>query len=85
MLEAGVPFSVVVTIIGLERVYNGTDVEVLRSPQLIFLYFVDHDAAVTVVVVAALTNILGEIPCQLGGKSHAPLYKTLRTFYAGFS
>jgi hypothetical protein len=46
--------------------------------------FVDHDAALTVVVVAALTNILGEIPCQLGGKTHAPLYKTLRIFYAGF-
>jgi hypothetical protein len=47
--------------------------------------FVDHDAALTVVVVAALTNILGEIPCQLGGKTHASLYKTLRIFYAGFS
>jgi hypothetical protein len=47
--------------------------------------FVDHDAAFTVVVVAALTNILSEIPCQLGGKTHAPLYKTLRIFYAGFS
>jgi hypothetical protein len=34
--------------------------------------FVDHDAALTVVVVAALTNILGEIPCQLAGKTHAP-------------
>jgi hypothetical protein len=47
--------------------------------------FVDHDATLTVVVVAALTNILGEIPCQLAGKTHALLYKTLRTFYAGFS
>ena len=34
--------------------------------------FVDHDAALTVVVVAALPNILGEIRCQLGGKTHAP-------------
>jgi hypothetical protein len=47
--------------------------------------FVDHDAALTVVVVVALTNILGEIPYQLGGKTHASLYKTPRTLYAGFS
>jgi len=47
--------------------------------------FVDHDAALTVVVVAALTNILGEIPCQLGERLMPPLYKTLRIFYAGFS
>ena len=34
--------------------------------------FVDRDAALTVVVVAALPNILGEIRCQLGGETHAP-------------
>src|SRR5262249_18641954 len=46
--------------------------------------FVDHDAALTVVVVAALPNILGETRCQLGGKTHAPTLQTLRIFYAGF-
>ncbi len=34
--------------------------------------FLDHDAALAVVVVAALPNILGETRCQLGGKTHAP-------------
>ena len=33
--------------------------------------FVDHDAALTVVAVAAFANILGEIRRQLGGKTHA--------------
>src|SRR5260370_37096215 len=34
--------------------------------------FVDRDAAPTVVVIAALPNILGETRCQLGGKTHGP-------------
>jgi hypothetical protein len=46
--------------------------------------FVDQDAALTVVVVAALTNILGEIPCQLGGKTHAPALSNPPDILCGF-
>src|SRR5260370_40731679 len=46
--------------------------------------FVDHDAALTVIIVAALPNILREIRCQLGGKPHAPALQNSQAILCGF-
>jgi len=46
---------------------------------------VDHDAALIVVFLAALANILAEIACQPRGKTHASALQTLGPFYSGSS
>ena len=42
-----------------------------------------HDAALIVVFLAALANILAEIACQPRGKTHASTLQTLGPFYSG--